>query len=349
LGEPALIWLVQYYASGEASMLAQQGVPAALESARVAPVPAASKPRAGVQPATFETPLGSPAAERREQASRLPLAAAPKDRARRAVTYAEQVQTLWPALAGEPSIRFPLAAAYRTADQSADAERLYHALLGSRDHDAWGECARSELWLLHPARRSPRPTVKCVPTEHKPKLDGRLDDDVWQACLPVSLASPLHDDVDWPAAAMFAYDQEFLYLAVNCRRASPVAPGSTGKPRPRDADLSEHDRVDVLLDPDRDYATYYRLSVDHRGWSHDACLEVAAWNPTWFIAAQDDGSTWTVEAAIPWKGLVSHVPGKQQAWAIGVQRTVPGVGFQSWSAPASIRGRPEGFGLLTFE
>jgi hypothetical protein len=34
---------------------------------------------------------------------------------------------------------------------------------------------------------------------------------------------------------------------------------------------------------------------------------------------------------------------------VGVQRTVPGVGFQSWSHPAGVKIRPEGFGLLVFE
>ena len=39
----------------------------------------------------------------------------------------------------------------------------------------------------------------------------------------------------------------------------------------------------------------------------------------------------------------------RDAWAVGVQRTIPGVGFQSWSAPASTQVTPEGFGYLIFE
>ncbi len=105
----------------------------------------------------------------------------------------------------------------------------------------------------------------------------------------------------------------------------------------------------MLLDVDRDYATYYRLTVDHRGWTQEACLESTGWNPAWFVAAHDDGQSWSAEAAIPWQELVGRAPDRQQTWAIGIQRTIPGVGFQSWSTPASIQVRPQGFGLVTFE
>ncbi|NIP84095.1 MAG: hypothetical protein GTO03_00440, partial [Planctomycetales bacterium] len=71
-------------------------------------------------------------------------------------------------------------------------------------------------------------------------------------------------------------------------------------PRPRDATLASHDRLDLLLDTDRDRATYYRLTVDHRGWTADACAGSLAWNPAWYVAAATEGQTWSCEAAIAW-------------------------------------------------
>ena len=67
------------------------------------------------------------------------------------------------------------------------------------------------------------------------------------------------------------------------------------------------------------------------------------------MAARTADGSWTVEAAIPLEQLTGHYPAAHDVWAIGVQRTVPGVGFQSWSTPASTEGIPEGFGLLMFE
>ena len=70
------------------------------------------------------------------------------------------------------------------------------------------------------------------------------------------------------------------------------------------------------------------------------------WNPAWYVAAHNDGETWTVKAAIPWRALHGQVPEPGLAWAVGVQRVVPGVGFQAWTEPADLDVVPEGFGLL---
>ena len=58
---------------------------------------------------------------------------------------------------------------------------------------------------------------------------------------------------------------------------------------------------------------------------------------------------WTVEAAIPLSELTGQPPAATPAWAVGIQRIVPGVGFQSWTKPAAPEIIPEGFGLLLFQ
>jgi hypothetical protein len=119
--------------------------------------------------------------------------------------------------------------------------------------------------------------------------------------------------------------------------------------RPRDPDLEDRDRVDVLLDIDRDYTTYFRLTVDHRGWARDMCAGDVSWNPNWFIAAEETAEAWTVEAAVPLDQLGRRPPGSGEAWCVNVQRTAPGVGFQAWSHPAAVLPRADGFGLLIFQ
>ena len=69
--------------------------------------------------------------------------------------------------------------------------------------------------------------------------------------------------------------------------------------------------------------------------------------PDWFVAAETKDDTWTVEAAIGLDQLTGRYPRAGDVWALGAQRVVPGLGFQSWSAPASTDILPEGFaGLL---
>ena len=118
---------------------------------------------------------------------------------------------------------------------------------------------------------------------------------------------------------------------------------------PRDADLAAHDRVIVRLDVDRDYTTAFELTVDDRGWTHDACWNDATWNPTWFVAAAADEATWTVEAAIPLAQLVAEPPAAKHVWAASVVRTIPRVGDETWSGDATSGDSPEQFGLLIFE
>ena len=110
----------------------------------------------------------------------------------------------------------------------------------------------------------------------------------------------------------------------------------------------------LRFDIDRDYATAYELSVDHRGWTRDACWGDTTWNPNWYVAAADDADCWTAEAAIPLAELTDKPPAARDVWALAIRRTIPRTGYQTWSATAS-RGdaasddSPAQFGLLIFE
>lgn len=249
----------------------------------------------------------------------------------------------------EPAVRFPLAAAYRGMDQSQQATRLYQLQGRGSGRDAWWKSAQAEL-RNSPATKLSKLRMKCSVATSKPRLDGRLDDEVWKSAKAVSLVSTQHDDGEWPASVKLAHDAEFLYIAVQCRNAPGMAKFKKGDTtRPRDADLTDHDRVELFLDIDRDYATYYRLSIDHRGWTNDRCWADPSWDPTWYVAALQDGLGWTAEAAVPLKELTGRTPQAGEIWAIGLQRVTPGAGFQSWNTPASVAVLPDGFGYLEFE
>ncbi len=107
--------------------------------------------------------------------------------------------------------------------------------------------------------------------------------------------------------------------------------------------------MDILLDIDRDHVTCYQLTIDHRGWTGEACWGDTSWDPTWFVAAAQDAGSWTAEAALPLDQLTGDYPHTNSAWAIGAQRIVPGAGFQSWNTPAAVEPMPEGFGYLLFK
>jgi photosystem II stability/assembly factor-like uncharacterized protein len=351
LCEAAAIWLVQFSASSEARWAFER--PGMVASAAVPPAagPAVALP-SGVVPAGYpaENPTAPPAGlpEGAELALSVVESGA-RDRTRQSVAYAQWIRDRFPPLFVDPAVRFPLLAAQRTTRAAGESDGYLNSLVASRAPDAWWACAKSELWFESPTRVAPKPVAICARTSQPPRLDGRLDDPAWAAGIPLSLVSDQGDDARWPAAVLLACDDEFLYVAASCRKVPSAAYPASSGPRPRDPDLSQRDRIEVLIDVDRDYATYYRLVIDHRGWVRDECLGSDAWNPQWYVAAAEDDGSWTVECAIAWRELVETPPDRQQYWAIGLQRIAPGGGFQSWNQPATPTVRPEGFGLLKFQ
>ena len=179
---------------------------------------------------------------------------------------------------------------------------------------SWAECARAEFWLKRRNTAPPKPVAHCVAVTTRPRLDGKLDEAVWRNAQPLVLRSGLHDDSDWPAVAFLAHDNDYLYLAVRCRKAPGFDYQKNDGPRRRDTDLNARDRIEILVDIDRDYGTYYRLTVDHRGWPNETFLRDRNWNPDWYIHASDDADTWTIEAAIEMKYIAPSRQRTKKVW-----------------------------------
>ncbi|HEX3725737.1 MAG TPA: YCF48-related protein [Pirellulales bacterium] len=352
LAGAALQWLVQFYASGEAAWRTRAPRQVTVASTTTSP-PAIGRrvpPTAGA-PASEARPGAVIAATHVERAAKTIDALRPTDDGRpaRANEYAKQLEAFQPALFNEPAVRFALAAAHREQGLPRQADRYFLGLRHSRPHDAWWTCAQSELWLAEPKGPPPKELWNCAQAPSKPRLDGQLDDPLWQSAARVELRSAARDDADWQAMAMLAYDQEYLYIGIHCSQAPGFKYVASDQPRPRDPDLSDQDRVELSIDLDRDFSTYYTLVIDHRGWTGERCWGDKSWNPDWFVASAQSDGAWTAEAAIPLAELTGQPPAAKSAWAVGVQRIVPGVGFQSWTTPAAAETIPEGFGILIFK
>ncbi|HUY33452.1 MAG TPA: YCF48-related protein [Pirellulales bacterium] len=353
LAPAALVWLLQYWSSAEAAWRVAHTSPGgAMPASLVEPVelgPGAERlPRVGgAQEASAELPISAAAVNRSGVVQAFDTTIE-TDRPARALAMGKLLEQRNPALGAEPAVRFPLAVAHRRQGEPRLAERHFAELTRARQHDAWWSSAMFERWLTRPVQLPPKRVAHLTASE-KPRLDGRLDDEIWKKAKPLELRSALGDDAEWPGVALIAYDHEFLYLALDCRQAAGAAYPRSDSPRPRDGNLAAHDRVDVFIDIDRDFATAYRLSIDHRGWTGDDCWGDVSWNPTWYVAAGGAGGRWTAEAAISFNELGGQPPAAKQVWALGVQRTVPGVGFQSWTTPAATSVVPEGFGYMLFE
>jgi len=303
-----------------------------------------------VRQVVAESPLGDGGPRKDINVQRsLASTSAAQRRWQRAVDLGKEVAATRLDLYAQPDLRFPLGVAYRQLGLPKESNRWLHQQSAAKPADAWAIGAQMGLWLSHGNGLPPHAFHRCFRTSTKPKLDARLVEAIWQHATPLPLTSALNDDATWPTKCQLVADGQFLYVALECQQAPDFVYEPSDGPRPRDPDLSDQDRVDLLIDLDRDYTTYYRLTVDHRGWTGEACCGDRSWNPKWYVSAATDAGVWTIEAAIPLEELVAATQGQRQAWAVGLQRTVPGVGFQSWTRPAAVQVRPEGFGILVIE
>ncbi|MBI3408915.1 MAG: hypothetical protein HY040_11225 [Planctomycetes bacterium] len=254
-----------------------------------------------------------------------------------------------PLYGNDPTIQFCLQASRRHLGDFKTAQDWYAKYRQFGPKGPWSDAAAAELWLQNRGQPMPKKVAVCRRIAEKPFLDGVLDDECWKGHNPLVLENAAGDTAgNNPTEAWFAYDQQYLYIALRCkhpsgRSAPPV------KVRTRDADLDAYDRVSILLDLDRDYSTYFHLQVDQRGCVREDCWGDLSWNPRWFVAVKSAEDSWTIEAAIPLAELSRDPVALNTAWAVNVVRILPGRGVQGWSLPADVQPRPEGMSLMIFQ
>jgi photosystem II stability/assembly factor-like uncharacterized protein len=253
-----------------------------------------------------------------------------------------------PLYASEPAMQFCLQSARRNLGDFEAAQKWYARFSSEHSEGPWRDAALAEIWLANRTGPPPKPVAVCRQTAARPFLDGKLDDPCWEGLKPLAFRNATGETLkDYPTEAWFAYDDNYLYLALRCRHPEDryVPPV---KVRPHDADLRPYDRVSLLLDLDRDYSTYFHLQVDQRGCVCDDCWGDRSWNARWFVAAHSEKTCWEIEAAIPFAELTGDHVTVGKAWACNLVRVLPGRGVQAWSLPADVQPRPEGMGLLMF-
>jgi len=268
--------------------------------------------------------------------------------------YEPRLAAFGPVYSRDPAAWLNFLAARRQIGKHAEAENFVReyfkrtpgAAAMKPGQDPWRDCLAAEIWLGDKSTIAvqPKPMGFCRFTETRPLLDGKLDDDCWK---DIRLLEVKGVTAEYRTEARFAYDAQFLYVAVTCSHPAGQAVPPVAK-RDRDADLTGRDRVDITLDLDRDYQTYYRFQVDHRGCLAEDCWGDRTWNPKYFVAFDSGETGWTAEIAIPLVELTGDKPSTGKTWAANVTRVLPGKGVQSWSLPADSDPRPEGLGLLQF-
>lgn len=328
----AVRWLIRYHASGEVRRRIELGHHPIFLKAAFAPVEAS-----GIQQVSHAEPFAPTPRVRFGSAEAL------RQWTQAALDLEPKLAAFGGVYALDPANVLPLMAAHRGLGFPARAAGMAKALTPDNADGEWQARLADERRIVENAVPPKRTPAECRFTAVKPLLDGKLDDACWKAAAEVKLP-----DCDGHATtAKLACDQSYLYVAVTCGHpAGKQVPKA--ETRGRDADLTGHDRVELLLDLDRDYQTYYRLRVDHRGCVAEDCWGDATWNPRWFVAVDSTPTGWTAECAIPLAELTGTNPTPGAIWAMNLVRVVPGVGVRSWGGPTGAAPKPEAMGLMRF-
>lgn len=181
----------------------------------------------------------------------------------------------------------------------------------------------------------------------RPRLDGVLDDPVWQttesAALSVRLwtTAPLTQQT----SARVCYDDENLYVAVRCHEARM----DLLRALHRDASgpVWQDDCVEVFVQPDLGgrWHYYFHAVVNPLGVGWDDYGLQSRWQ---CAAGRWEGG-WSVEMAIPFSVIGAPAPQTGDCWGVNVTREErPHAETLSW---APVRGgfhEPDRFGRLVF-
>lgn len=254
-----------------------------------------------------------------------------------------------PLVANDPGINFCFNAARRHLADGDGGRAWLRKFVSEQPGTVspWHDAARMELWLSDRSGLPPRPVASCKRAHQRPHLDAKLDDPCWTDAVPVAL-KPVDGQLgDYSAKAWFACDDEYLYFAVDCKHPAGASKPGIDKRR-RDMDVGGFDRVELLIDLDRDYQTAYRFCIDQRGALAEDCWGDSTWNPRWYVAFQSDAEGYRAECAIALADLTGDSPSTGKAWAANVVRVLPGRGVAAWSSPAGAEPRVEGCGALIF-
>ena len=169
--------------------------------------------------------------------------------------------------------------------------------------------------------------VKAVFTDKAPRIDGRLDEKLWDNAAKVTEliqrlpreGQPATDDTEF----LILYDKDFIYIGMRCADDPEKI---TANELARDVSLGNDDRVQIIFDTFLDKRNGYWFQIGPKGSIGDALVSENGagfnkqWDGLWQGRAKIHETGWDAEIAIPFKTL-NFKPG-QTTWGMKLIRNV---------------------------
>ena len=191
-----------------------------------------------------------------------------------------------------------------------------------------------------------------------PQIDGVLNEPAWQdirplrelyQCIFTMRAFPTEGKAD----IYIGYHGNNLYLGVRGYEASTEHLAATVTER--DGDVYLDDCVEIFMDTNHDYRSYYQIMVNSLGTItdsyNDGSQRTRSWNATYHAATKVEDTFWNVEIEIPATQLHQGTIKSGDVWGFNVARVriANASEYGQWIPTYGSAHRPDRFGFMVFE
>jgi hypothetical protein len=172
-------------------------------------------------------------------------------------------------------------------------------------------------------------TVRAIRVTTPLRIDGRLDEAVYEATEPIGGFLQQEPDEGQPATertdAWVFFDDKNVYVAARCWDTHPERRVANEMRRDTNQ-LRQNDTFAVLFDTFHDRRNGYLFYANPIGGLADSQITDEGppntdWNTVWNVKTAEFDQGWTIEMAIPFDSL-RYQPGSQQTWGINLRRVV---------------------------
>jgi hypothetical protein len=196
------------------------------------------------------------------------------------------------------------------------------------------------------------PSLPVVRVESPPKIDGQLDDPVWEkGWVDPNFTQNFPDEGKAPSEqteVRVLYDNEAIYIGVRAFDSEPNKIVARLTRRDRDIDS---DKVTVDISSKNDRASAYHFQVSAAGVQVDGIRfgdteYDNAWDGRWYSETSTDAKGWTAELKIPLSTL--RYNGDVTAFGFQVRRNIARKGeIDEWSyVPRTAKGEVSYYGVI---
>ena len=175
-----------------------------------------------------------------------------------------------------------------------------------------------------------RTTVRAVRLTDGIRLDGQLDEEVYQTVPPITDFIQQVPDEGEPATerteAWIMFDDTSVYVSARVHDSAPESEWVANEMRRDHAQLRENDNFAAFFDTFYDRRNGYNFHTNPLGARTDQQITNEGnpnrdWNPVWDVRTGRFDEGWTVEMEIPFKTF-RYRSGTPQLWGVQLRRSV---------------------------